>query len=235
MDQADLKTMSMSKLIAHYNTLATAKGLPLQSEFKNLAAARAACMQIEGNKMTDETNPGATTEANSTDAPFEGVTDGSSVVGATATNLATGEASKYSTVGKRGPNQGIGEFAKSLLMAGVSTADTLAKVKEQFPTAKTSASCIAYYKAALKNPNLGKRKAAVDPAALRAKAAELMAAATAAEAAALAKTQADAAAAVAAAAAAQAAVEAANKAAAAQAEALATTDAGTVLADPNVG
>jgi molybdenum-dependent DNA-binding transcriptional regulator ModE len=65
------------------------------------------------------------------------------------------------------------------------TGDVLTKVREQFPTAKTSASCIAYYKAALKNPNLGKRKGGVstDPAALRAKAAELMAAAQAAEAA----------------------------------------------------
>ncbi len=185
----------MSELIALHNELAAAKGVAAQSEFKNLAAARAAINHLEGVTMTEETS-----------LPVDGATP----VGESAPQAAA-DPSKYSTVGKRGPNQGIGEFAKQLLVAGVSTTDVLAKVKEQFPTAKTSASCIAYYKAALKNPNLGKRKAAVDPAALRAKAQELLASAEAAEETARAAAQK-------AAADAQAAAEAAQKAAEAASE-----------------
>lgn len=196
----ELKGKNMSELIEIYNQLASAKGRPQTTEFKNLAAARAAITHLEGNTMTEENS-----------SPIEGntpVTD--------ATPAPAGDPSKYSTVGKRGPNQGIGEFAKQLLVAGVSTADVLAKVREQFPTAKTSASCIAYYKAALKNPLLGKRKAAADPAALRAKAEELLAQAKAAEEAAVAKAQADAEATATSAAAAQAVLDqqAAAKAAA---------------------
>ena len=167
----EFKGMSMSQLIEAYNVLATEKGVPHETEFKNLAAARAAITSLE-SKMTDETtavdaDPAAATATEGTDGAVSN-TD-----------------SKYSTVGKRGPTQGVGEFAKQLLAGGMPTGDVLTKVREQFPTAKTSASCIAYYKAALKNPNLGKRKGGVstDPAALRAKAAELMAAAQAAEAA----------------------------------------------------
>jgi hypothetical protein len=174
----DLKSLSMSELIAHYNTLAQAKGVSPVTEFKNLAAGRAAITQLE-MKME---NQAVQVETDPATAPFEEGTDALVAAAlAAAGTAASGDANKYSTVGKRGPNQGIGEFAKQLLTQGVSTGDVLAKVKEQFPTAKTSASCIAYYKAALKNPNLGKRKAVADPVALRAKAQELLAAATAAE------------------------------------------------------
>jgi hypothetical protein len=153
----DFKGMSMSELIAQHNILAAAKGVASQNEFKNLAAARAAITKLEGTNMTEETQ----VQESSTET--------------------VSDPSKYSTVGKRGPNQGIGEFAKQLLVDGMATSDVLLRVREQFPTAKTSASCIAYYKAALKNPNLGKRKASVDPEALRAKAAQLLADADAAE------------------------------------------------------
>lgn len=49
----------------------------------------------------------------------------------------------------RGPNQGVGAFAKDLLLAGKPTKEVLAAVHEKFPDAKTTASCIAYYKNAL--------------------------------------------------------------------------------------
>jgi hypothetical protein len=45
--------------------------------------------------------------------------------------------------------QGVGAFAKEQLLAGVSNADTLAAVLEKFPDAKTTSSCIAYYKTKL--------------------------------------------------------------------------------------
>jgi hypothetical protein len=165
----EFKGMSMSQLIEAYNRLATERGLPNETEFKNLAAARAAITNLENsNTMTTE---------DQTITPDD--------VGTVPAEAVAGDPSKYSTVGKRGPTQGVGEFAKDLLSKGMATADVLAAVKAQFPTAKTSASCIAYYKAALKNPNLGKRKGGgvtTDPAALRAKAQELLAQATQVEA-----------------------------------------------------
>jgi len=207
-DQEELKKMSMSELIAQYNVLASARGLAPQNEFKNLAAARTAITNLE-SKMDTQVETQA--------LPVDGATPiGTTPSAAVATSTAD---PKYSTVGKRGPNQGVGEYAKQLLTGGMPTGEVLKKVLEQFPTAKTSASCIAYYKAALKNPNLGKRKAAADPAALRAKAAELMAAATAAEQAAVVAAQAAAEKAKAQAEAAQAAVAQADALAAAQAAA----------------
>jgi hypothetical protein len=209
----DLKKLSMSELIALYNTL---PGVSPVTEFKNLAAGRAAIQNYSGVKMTEEATQVETT------------------VPATGEQVATpeGDTNKYSTVGKRGPNQGIGEFAKQLLTAGVSTADVLAQVKANFPTAKTSASCIAYYKAALKNPMLGKRKGVADPAALRAKAAELMAAAEAADKAVVEAAEKQAALAKAAAEASEraAAIVAAQQAAKAEAEAQAATEAASQVA-----
>jgi hypothetical protein len=167
----DFKGMSMSQLIEEHNKLAQIAGVPQESEFKNLAAARTAITNLE-MKMTEAVEGGNAAEAQT-------ITEGD-VASVSTTD------SKYSTVGKRGPTQGVGEFAKDLLSKGMATGDVLNAVRTQFPTAKTSASCIAYYKAALKNPLLGKRKGgavASDPAALRAKAAELMAQAQQAEAA----------------------------------------------------
>jgi hypothetical protein len=149
----EVSKMSMSELIARYNELASAKGVAPVTEFKNLAAARAAVTNLENANVTSENTAAEGTE----------------------TQTAEGGA-KYSTVGKRGPTQGVGAFAKDLLNQGMGTKEVLEAVLKQFPTAKTTASCIAYYKAALKNPNLGKRKPTVqDPEVLRAKAAELVA------------------------------------------------------------
>jgi hypothetical protein len=49
----------------------------------------------------------------------------------------------------RGPTQGVGVYAKSLILQGLTNKEVLAKVLAQFPTAKTSSSCIAYYRSKL--------------------------------------------------------------------------------------
>ena len=159
---SDLKSMSMSELIALYNEQAAAKGIAQVTEFKNLAAARSAINKLEGKTMNKDTTP----------------TEGKD---------------KYNSTSKRGPNQGIGAFAKAALIDGKTTAEVLAMVKETFPDAKTTMACIAYYKAALKNPNLGKKakvaKVAKTAEELRAEAQALLAAADTAEALAAAAAQ----------------------------------------------
>ena len=156
---SDLKSMSMSELIALYNEQAAAKGIAQVTEFKNLAAARSAINKLEGKAMTENSTP----------------TEGKD---------------KYNSTSKRGPNQGIGAFAKTALNEGKTTAEVLAMVKETFPDAKTTMGCIAYYKAALKNPNLGKKaKVAKTAEELRAEAQALLAAADTAEALAAAAAQ----------------------------------------------
>lgn len=50
---------------------------------------------------------------------------------------------------KKERGMGVGAFAKEQLLAGVSNADTLTAVLEKFPEAKTTSSCIAYYKTKL--------------------------------------------------------------------------------------
>lgn len=49
----------------------------------------------------------------------------------------------------RGPVQGVGAFAKTLLLEGLDNKEVLAKTLEQFPNAKTSISCISYYRSKL--------------------------------------------------------------------------------------
>ena len=46
----------------------------------------------------------------------------------------------------RGPVQGVGAYAKQLLCEGLSNKETLEKTLEQFPNAKTTVACIAYYR-----------------------------------------------------------------------------------------
>lgn len=117
------------------------------TEFKNLAAARKAVEALE--------NPGAT--------PAEGEAP------------ATGDTQKYNSSGKRGPTQGVGAFAKEQIAAGKNNAEVLEAVKAQFPTAKTTTSCIAYYRTAMK-----KGVAGPTPEELEAKAVALVAQAQAA-------------------------------------------------------
>lgn len=168
---SDLKKMSMSELIARYNAVAATKGVEPVTEFKNLAAARTAVQSLEEGKTMTE----ATTQTAEGAAPV------------------AGDAQKYNSSGKRGPNQGVGEFAKGLIKEGKPNADVLAAVKEKFPGAKTTMGCIAYYRAAVKNPNMGK-KTGKSAEQLRADAQAILAKAEALEAAAKAKASAEAAA-----------------------------------------
>jgi hypothetical protein len=175
---SNLKGKSMSELIHMYNELATKLGGPNVTEFKNLAAARAAVETLE-NKMS---NP----QAESTTTTEAGVTTHEAAVKVAGDQ-------KYNSSGKRGPNQGVGAFAKEQIVAGKTNAEVLAMVKEKFPDAKTSTSCIAYYRTALKKGPAG--KVAPTPEELRAKAKALLDEAAKTEADAAAKAEADAAAA----------------------------------------
>jgi len=167
---SELKKLSMSELIARYNAIASSRGIANVTEFKNLAAARAAVTQLEEGKTMTETV--TTTEGSAAPAT---------------------DAKKYSSAGKRGPNQGVGEFAKNMIRDGSDNKTVLDAVKEKFPGAKTTMGCIAYYRAAVKNPNMGK-KGGKSADALRADAAAILAKAEAIEAAAKAKASAEAAA-----------------------------------------
>jgi len=162
---SELKKLSMSELIARYNAIAASRGIAVVTEFKNLAAARAAVTQLEEGKTMTETV--ATTEAPAADAK------------------------KYNSAGKRGPNQGVGEFAKNMIRDGADNKSVLEAIKTQFPEAKTTMGCVAYYRAAVKNPNMGK-KGGKSADALRADAAAILAKAEAIEAAAKAKASAEA-------------------------------------------
>jgi hypothetical protein len=51
--------------------------------------------------------------------------------------------------GPRGPVQGVGAFAKALILEGGDNKTVHAAVLEQFPSAKTSVACIAYYRSKL--------------------------------------------------------------------------------------
>lgn len=155
---SDLKKMTMSELIAKHNELNPASPV---TEFKNLAAARAAVSALE--------NPG--------EAPAEGAAP------------VAGDTQKYNSSGKRGPTQGVGAFAKERIAEGKTNAEVLEAVKVQFPTAKTTTSCIAYYRTAMKKGVPGP-----SPEELEAKAQALIAQAQAAREAAAAKAAADAAA-----------------------------------------
>lgn len=168
---SDLKKMSMSELIARYNAVAATKGVDAVSEFKNLAAARSAVQSLEEGKTMSENT---TIDAGTGDA-------------------APADAQKYNSTGKRGPNQGVGEFAKGLIREGKDNKAVLEAVKAKFEGAKTTMGCIAYYRAAVKNPNMGKRTGKT-PEQLRADAQALLDRAAVAEAAAAAKAAAEAAA-----------------------------------------
>jgi hypothetical protein len=167
---SDLKKMNMSELIALHNQLADNLGVAQELEFKSMAAARAAVTTLQ-NKASTVMNTETTQESQ---VAAEG----------TATPADAEKSAKYSTVGKRGPNQGIGAFAKEQIAAGKTNAEIMEMVKTQFPTAKTTPSCIAFYRNAIKK---GDTKAVKSPEELRAAAQALLDQAAAAEAAAVAK------------------------------------------------
>jgi hypothetical protein len=160
----DVKAMNMSELIALHNELATAKNKPVVNSFKSLAAARSAVTNLEKETTMTETT---TTE----------VPNGAAPVDASGGPVTTSEdRSKYNSSGMRGPNQGVGAYAKELIVAGKTNAEALAAVKEKFPNAKTTVGCIAFYRTALSKGPVGK-----SPEQLRAEAQALLDKAAAAE------------------------------------------------------
>lgn len=171
----DLKKLSMSELISKHNELADALGVGHETSFKNLAAARTAVANLE-TKMENTTN-GTTAEDVFVETAEGAVAVPSDPAGSMP--AADPDKAKYNSSGKRGPTQGVGEYAKQLITEGLDNASVLAAVMQKFPTAKTSKGCIAFYRTAL-----GKTPAAPNPEALRAQAQALLEKAAAAEAAA---------------------------------------------------
>ena len=128
----------MSEIIAAYNSLAAEQGKEEVTSFKNLAAARAALKTLESTPMTDET-PEVVVAVEVTDAAEQDEIPAGNKGGP-----------KYNSAGKRGPTQGVGAFCKELITEGKTNAEILEAVAVQFPTAKTSKNCVAYYRAKMK-------------------------------------------------------------------------------------
>jgi len=183
----DLKKMSMSELIAKHNELAVALNVSPESSFKSLAAARSAVESLvtrQEKAMTQETQ--------TPEVPFDGATpvaETSAAVASVVHTLGDTDRSKYNSSGKRGPNQGVGAFAKELIQAGKTNAEALAIVLAKFPGAKTTTGCIAFYRTALTKAGQAQGPS---PEALRKQAEELLAKAASVEAAAKAKAEAEA-------------------------------------------
>lgn len=137
----DLKTLGMSDLIALYNTEATRTGKDPVTEFKTTKAAREA---IEALRALPDASAAS-------DAPFDGGTKVETEASGKPVLIPAGDGSKYVSTDKRGPNQGVGAYAKELILQGQDNATVLKNVAEKFPTAKTSKGCIAYYRTALRN------------------------------------------------------------------------------------
>lgn len=140
---------TMSEIIAEYNILAAELGKPEVTSFKNLSAARAALKSLESNDMTDTNDTAATETTDET-------------TGAPGLDTPSNSGPKYNSTGKRGPTQGIGAFCKGLIAEGKTNPEILAAIAEQFPTAKTSANCVAYYRAKMKKADAAPAEVAVE-------------------------------------------------------------------------
>ena len=159
----DLKKLGMTELIAYHNELASSLGVATETSFKSLGAARTAIINLESKKLAMNTE----TTVESTESPIEGSAPVAAVTA--TTSLISNSDQKYNSTGKRGPNQGVGAFAKELIVAGKSNAEALALVLAKFPNAKTTTGCIAFYRTAL-----SKTPGGVDPAKLMADAQKLI-------------------------------------------------------------
>ena len=124
---------TMSEIIAEYNALAVEQGRDEVTSFKNLAAARAALAAL------------AARQGGTSDDAAEALDPNREIIPAS-----NNSGPKYSTAGKRGPTQGIGAFCKGLILDGKTNDEILEAVAVQFPTAKTTRSCVAYYRTKLK-------------------------------------------------------------------------------------
>jgi len=149
---SNTKGLSMSELITMHNELADKLGVAQETSFKTKVAASAAINTLE-LKMEQATN----TPNVDFDADASTTIDGVDVA-----PTATSDKQKYNSSGKRGPTQGVGAYAKECLVAEplATNAQIVEMVKTQFPTAKTTAGCIAYYRTAMSKA----KKADAEPA-----------------------------------------------------------------------
>jgi hypothetical protein len=187
------KKLSMSELIILHNELADKLGAAQEASFKSPGAARAAILVLETkleklmnenptdvavpSKVQTETTVAETTVAETTvaettvaETTVAETTVAETTVAETEVLDVPADNSKYNSSGKRGPNQGVGAFVKALIAKGQDNATVLAAVKGQFPDAKTTTGCIAFYRNAL-----AKAPVAKSSAVLREKAAALIA------------------------------------------------------------
>lgn len=154
----DLENAEMSQLVTYYNELADKLGKPHQGSFKSVGAAKALILKLEAllpkeppvetqetPQVQAETPPVETVAGAPTANPLDPAILAAMAAAAGAAKPAGG------TVAARGPNQGVGAFCKELIAAGKTNAEILAAVGVKFAgTAKTTASCIAFYRNALK-------------------------------------------------------------------------------------
>lgn len=168
---------NMSDLIVQYNELADKLGKDRVTSFKHLNAARAGILKLQtlmGKTMPEETMVQEPQTADGAAAAAEALGEGATPIQPTAPPV---NGSPMNSVGRRGPTQGVGDFCKTLIKEGKSNQEILAAVQDKFQgTAKTSSSCIAFYRNALKGgaasrPRPG--KAGADIAGLEAKAEKL--------------------------------------------------------------
>lgn len=172
----DLQTADMSQLVSYYNEMAEKLGKPKQGSFKSVGAAQAMCLKLEAlmPKETKVENAETQTISQADVGTVPVAVD--PATGEAAAPVATPEGDKGpaaanpidpailaamaaaaamakpgGTVAARGPNQGVGAYCKELIAAGKTNAEILAAVAVKFAgTAKTTASCIAFYRNALK-------------------------------------------------------------------------------------
>jgi len=143
-----MSKQTMSEIIAAYNSLAAEQGKEEVASFKNLAAARAALKTLESHMSNDtpeviEVEATDVVEAVESEATETGK-------GGPKYNSAGKRGPKYNSAGKRGPTQGVGAFCKEQILDGKTNAEILEMVAAQFPSAKTTGNCVAYYRAKLK-------------------------------------------------------------------------------------
>lgn len=134
-----MSKQTMSEIIAAYNSLAAEQGKEEVTSFKNLAAARAALKTLESTPIMSDETPEVVDAVEVTDVPEQDIIP-----------AGTRGGPKYNSAGKRGPTQGVGAFCKELIAEGKTNQEILEAVAEQFPTAKTSKNCVAYYRAKMK-------------------------------------------------------------------------------------
>lgn len=172
--------VNMSDLVEQYNELANKLGKDRATSFKSITAAKAAILKLQtllGQTVTETTQETNVQEPQSAEAAAEVLGDGATPIppagdGAVDPKPTPATSSPMNSVGRRGPTQGVGDFCKKLIQDGKSNVEILAAVQEKFQgTAKTSASCIAFYRNALKGGAASRPRAGkIDVAALEAKA-----------------------------------------------------------------